>query len=559
MKLSHKLFLGFGVSAIVSLIIGIAGLLAINKEIKTINAILSSDMALLKLAHELKIEGLNHRRYEKDLFLNLGNQGKMDEYLKNFDAKSESLKEKMKQISSLMNKDSKIDKSSIKVASDASSFYEEYFRGFKKVAEKIKQDMSISPQDANALMSPNKESIYNFEKSLDELIKISVTMLNDSVTIADKVGKSSIRIILFFLFTGLATGIIFGLLISINIKKGLSSLTDQIEDVSRGKIKPIPGLTGDDEISVVRIQFNEFIEKLNQLIRSIKINSMALNGSSDKLSEASRLMVRESGDIHHSTNGLNAAAEEMNQNMISISAAMEQSTANAGIIASASEEMASTVNEISKNSENARVITEKAVKQTSAATQDMEKLGLAASKISRVTESISEISEQTNLLALNATIEAARAGDAGKGFAVVANEIKELARQTSEATIDIRNQVTGIQDSTETAVKAIKTISGVISEINDIVTTIATAVHEQYATTKEIAGSIGHVSGGINEVNEKLSHNTAASGHVTEKIAEIGSSTEGIRSVSDTVEQNAVELGRLANKLSEMVAWLSVE
>jgi methyl-accepting chemotaxis protein len=90
-------------------------------------------------------------------------------------------------------------------------------------------------------------------------------------------------------------------------------------------------------------------------------------------------------------------------------------------------------------------------------------------EIGKVTETISEISSQTNLLALNATIEAARAGAAGKGFAVVAGEIKALAQQTATATEDIKNRISGVQNSTSSGIAEIEKISRVIFEVSDIV------------------------------------------------------------------------------------------
>ena len=55
---------------------------------------------------------------------------------------------------------------------------------------------------------------------------------------------------------------------------------------------------------------------------------------------------------------------------------------------------------------------------------------------------------QTNILALNAAVEAARAGEHGKGFAVVANEVKDLAKQTADATLEIKQKIEGVQNST---------------------------------------------------------------------------------------------------------------
>ena len=111
-------------------------------------------------------------------------------------------------------------------------------------------------------------------------------------------------------------------------------------------------------------------------------------------------------------------------------------------------EMTSTINEIARNSEKARTITHESASRAQDVAVKVNALGNAAQEVGNVTETITEISAQTNLLALNATIEAARAGEAGKGFADVANEIKELARQTAEATLEIKGQIEGIQNST---------------------------------------------------------------------------------------------------------------
>ncbi len=78
-----------------------------------------------------------------------------------------------------------------------------------------------------------------------------------------------------------------------------------------------------------------------------------------------------------------------------------------------------------------------------------------------MTEAITEISEQTNLFALNVTIEVAPAGEAGKGFAVVANEIKALAKQTAGATLEIMNNIEGVQQATSNTVKEINEVSSI--------------------------------------------------------------------------------------------------
>jgi hypothetical protein len=102
------------------------------------------------------------------------------------------------------------------------------------------------------------------------------------------------------------------------------------------------------------------------------------------------------------------AKEMLQDNMNSVSAAMEESTVNLDMIASASEEMGSTIKEIAENSSRARVTTEEAVVSALKSHAGIQELGAAARAIGTITETITEISEQTNLLELNATIEAAR-------------------------------------------------------------------------------------------------------------------------------------------------------
>ncbi|UWU75791.1 methyl-accepting chemotaxis protein [Bradyrhizobium huanghuaihaiense] len=95
-----------------------------------------------------------------------------------------------------------------------------------------------------------------------------------------------------------------------------------------------------------------------------------------------------------------------------------------------------------------------------------------------VVQLIAAIARQTNLLALNATIEGAR-GDRGRGFAVVAQEVKSLATQTAHATVEIREQIEGIQTATLEAVGAITETGVIIARISEIAKGVVASIAKQ--------------------------------------------------------------------------------
>ncbi len=359
---------------------------------------------------------------------------------------------------------------------------------------------------------------------------------------------------------GIAGIVVVALLITRAIVRPVQGVVANLTDLAEGEgdlTTRLP-VTTKDEIGDLAQRFNEFMDKLHVMIQDITKGVDTLSSSSTELSAISQQMSASAEQTSGKSDTVATAAEEMSTNMNSVSAAMEQSSTNTGMVASAAEEMTATIGEIAKNAENARAISDQAVSQTKDAGEQMAALGKAAQAIGKVTETITEISEQTNLLALNATIEAARAGEAGKGFAVVANEIKELARQTAEATLDIKQQIDGIQHSTGGTVEAIDQIGKVIDNVNDIVATIATAVEEQSVSTKEIAENISQISNGIGEVNENVAQSSSVAGEITQSISEVNQASGEIANSSSQVRLSAEELSKLAEQLNGMVGRFKI-
>lgn len=340
------------------------------------------------------------------------------------------------------------------------------------------------------------------------------------------------------------------------INKAVAGLKDIAQ--GEGDLTMRLAVTSNDEVGELAKWFNTFIEKLQAIIGKISDNTKEVNLSVKELSGIASALSKNADETSGRAGNVATAAEEMSANLNGVAAAMEQSTTNTTMVASAAEEMTATIGQIAQNAEQAHSISEKAVHQASNTSNKMAELGQAAQAIGRVTEAITEISEQTNLLALNATIEAARAGEAGKGFAVVANEIKELAKQTAAATMDIKNQIAGVQGTTKSTVEEINQITKIINSVNEIVATISTAVGEQSTATEEIANNIAQASQGLGEVNENVSQSSAVAGTITQDIAGVNQASVEISKSSQQVHASAGRIHDLANELQEIVSTFKI-
>src|SRR4029453_11440836 len=126
-------------------------------------------------------------------------------------------------------------------------------------------------------------------------------------------------------------------------------------------------------------------------------------------------------------------AGDSSKQIVAVSSATQQASANVQTVAAASEELSASISEISGQVTKSSTVAREAVGEIGQTKKTMEGLVSSSSKIGDVIKLINDIAEQTNLLALNATIEAARAGEAGKGFAGVATEVKELSHETAKA------------------------------------------------------------------------------------------------------------------------------
>lgn len=369
---------------------------------------------------------------------------------------------------------------------------------------------------------------------------------------------STLFVFLYSVFLILILFIVF--FINRNVIRPINLVAENLEDIATGEgdLTRRIEIKNKDEIGSLAKWFNAFVERIDDIVAEIGVNSETVTAASGELFSFSDQITESSGDLSNRANAVAAASEEMSSNMNSVAAASEQAATNVEMVSESASQMQSTLAEVAASCNKARSISEDATVQVKNASGRVEELGSSAHDISKVTEVITDIAEQINLLALNATIEAARAGEAGRGFTVVASEIKDLASQTAKATEDIKEKVAGIQSSSGETVKDVGKISDVIFDVNEIVNTIAAAVEEQSASATEVARNVEQASVGIGEVNENLAQASQVSSEIAKDISAVNTVSDDMSEKSLQMRQSAGDLKELSSKLRNMISVFKV-
>ncbi|MES0870251.1 globin-coupled sensor protein [Pseudovibrio sp. SCP19] len=239
--------------------------------------------------------------------------------------------------------------------------------------------------------------------------------------------------------------------------------------------------------------------------------------------------------LHGSAVSLSGNSEHTNQISSSVAAASLDASQNVEAVRSATEELGTAISEIAEQVHKTTITASNATDATTKAFQQVNHLSQVAVEIGDIIDLITQISEQTNLLALNATIEAARAGELGKGFAVVAHEVKSLAQQTANATVQISDQISGIQESTNESKEAISEIKVIIEEMSSSANAIASAVEEQGIATQSIAMNIQDAAMGTSQVSESI-------GQVQRAADETDKTASGVLDAAQILSNQAADL-----------------
>jgi len=454
---------GFGVAMVLLVAQGLVSLWEFGRNEANVNMMVESDVPIVRGLEVLLSEMLEARRYEKDFLLNIGDPAKQRGYLEKFDEVSERVAGHLEQVSKKLAADADLAAASGEKCKNLVGDFQRYRAGFLAVAEQIKNNPSITPQQGNKMLGSLKEDVHAYEEGVGELLALGNQMLADT----SRETLKDIDFIRFVLWIALA--------VSIVLLAGVAVL------VGRRITVPLLGA-----VTAIR-------DSAGQLTHA----SAELNSGSQRLADGASEQA--------------ASVEETSASMAEIAAQVKQNSGNS-----------SHADRIMKETS---AVVEEAQQSMAQLSDSMDAIARASEETFKIVKTIDDISFQTNLLALNAAVEAARAGEAGAGFAVVADEVRNLAMRAADASRNTatlieetvgkikggvqlvagsKEKFAGVAESTGKVAALMTEIDLASSEQADGIEQVNSTMQEMSSVTQAIAANAEEAASVSEEMNSQI-------------------------------------------------------
>jgi methyl-accepting chemotaxis protein len=370
------------------------------------------------------------------------------------------------------------------------------------------------------------------------------------------------------LLTALVGVLVAGSWVSREIGRPVRMVADAADQVGGGDLRVSVRRVGKGEVMKLCVAVQEMIDRLRELVGSIREASYHTQSRSQEIASAVEQLSSGAQEMTGTLSRLTVEAATHADTIQEINSRMETLGASARDLARGAETATERSRQLRGMAEKSRERLREGHTQVG---QMAERSDLATSRLlefmnasrqfGEFVDLIQQFARRTNLLALNAAIEAARAGGEARGFAVLAEEIRKLANQAGEAADRAQETTDAVLGQLETARQAIEemreatqTIGGVVESMDENFDRVTRAMREAEGWSDRVAEVSAEVDSGLQSTAEQLNAVASGFGEFAAAMEELAAgmeqqnaSTEEIASAVSALNTSAWELAGLAD------------
>lgn len=546
------------------IIIGVIGILGMNKLNTNAKKIYNYDLKSVEYLHQIT-EDLLHIRAEiddavfyKDLNKTLAASKKIEVY----DEEADDLIKLYGQLQHT---------SEVQVAYDEIlELFQQYrFAREEVLAFATSEDYRQAEKGLENITEIRVEMSEKLEDLLDTAQYNAMLSNTENIATYNEVVKN----ILITIVVGAIIAVTIGLATALSIGRRIKSILLFAQAIGEGNLTYVAQVKGKDEIAKLSEALNASREKLRELVGIVSEQTQEVSASSEELAAILEEIAGAFGQIDKNTSSIvssiqniNTMTEELIATVEQVDEGVNQLTINSVEGNQAAIEIKERSIQIKNKASESKNIADQLSQEKNTKIIEAIRQSEIVEEISIFAESIETIADQTNLLSLNAAIEAARAGEYGKGFAVVAREIRTLADKSSGDVKNIYAVVSSVKKAVENLSDDSKALLGYINGRvkQDYQLLIDTGTHYEKDSIY-----VSNLSTNIASMSEELSASTHEITKVTRSIAshiedtsnhsgDILTSIKQAKVTMDEVAIAAQHQTEIAEELTRIISFFKV-